>query len=393
MPASTSSAENIRIAYIKEVTPGTTPAPGNFKTFRKTTESLSGDPQVKESQESVGDGQPTGQIQTGLDVKGDLNGELAPTISHQDFIAAAMRNTWGGTITTGALSLTINTTAKTIARVAGSFVTDGFKAFDFVQLANFANAANNTVVQLLTVSALSVTYISDELVNEAGGSTTTMVRPNYVEWGSTDSWFSISKDFTDLTSKSITYTGDRVSTMSLDFKYGDIATVKFGMAATGYDPQPATPITQGRTVDSATTELALNASSDLGTLIINGALTDYCIEGLNIALDNKVQAVNSVGHLAPQDQKATGLKIDVTMDIYLTDSNFDLHKKKISQAPIDVSYYVSNAQGGYAVRVPAVQLSFPDAAGGGKGTLNKLSAKGMAKKDATMGNTIRIYKF
>lgn len=114
MPAvQTASAESVRIAYIEEVTPGTFPVAGNFKLFRKTTDSLDGNVQVKQSQECAGDGQPRSPKQVGLDVTGDLSGELAPSICFQDFMRSALRKTaWGGTITSGALALTINSTAK-----------------------------------------------------------------------------------------------------------------------------------------------------------------------------------------------------------------------------------------------------------------------------------------
>lgn len=273
-------------------------------------------------------------------------------------------------------------------------MTDGFKVGDAVQLSNFVNAANNNcVVWLSVVSALSVTYISDELVNETGPATTTMVRPNYIEYGANDIWFWISKESTDLTNKGNTYR-DRVATMSLDFKYGDFAMVKFGMAGTFYDPNPTTLITASRTIDPITAEAALNASSDLGTIVIDGVLADYCIETLSLQTNLTMQAVNSCGKLAPLDQRPTGLTVDVSMDIYLTDSNFALHKSKLSQTPINIQYWARDdvSGGGYAVRIPRVHLSFPDFATSGKGQVAKLSAKGSASYDAVSNNTLRIYK-
>lgn len=387
-----SASDLVRLSYIKQTVKGTTPA-GNMTVMRYSSESLTGDPVIKENDEITGDGLPVGQSIMGLNIQGDISGNLAPSVSHQDFILAAMRKaSWAASITTGALVLTINSTTKAITRAAGSFVTDGFKVGDMVQLSNFVNTVNNTCVVLSAVSALSVTYIGDpSITNETGPATTTMVRPSYAEWGTVDTWFTVCKEFMDLTNKSITYTDHRVASMNIDFKFGDFAKFKFTMAGCGY-ALPATPLTNGRTVDPVGSESSLNASSDLGLIVINGALTDYCIEDLSISIDNKIQAANSLNNLAPQDQKATGLKGDVTLGVYLTDSNFAFHSQKLTQTPISINYFCKNSSGGYAVQIPQMQFTHPDANASGKGNMEKLSLKGMIKKDATMGNAIRIYK-
>jgi hypothetical protein len=386
------SSERIRLSYIKEVTLGTTPA-GDMTAMRLTTESLSGSPQTKESAEVRSDAQPSGQRIVGLDVGKDINAELCPSTCHQDFIAAAMRGAWAGTITTGAQTLTIDATAKTITRAAGSFVTDGFEVGDMVELSGFTNAENNTLVKLTAVAALVLTYVGPgDMADETGDADEVVTVPDYIDWGTTDASFTIAKDFLDLTDKSLTYRGMRVAGLGMDFKYGDIATVVFTMAGTGYEV-PVTPLTDGRTINSGGTEDSLNATSDLGLIMVDGAQTTYAIEGLNIKVDNGIIPVNSVGHLAPRDQKPTGLKVDVSLDIYLEDANFNFHAKKLAQTPIDIAYFVRDSNGkGYAVHLPAVQLSFDDAAGSGRGSLTKLTAAGMAKKDATLGRTIRIYK-
>ena len=72
-----SSSNQVRIATIKESTYGVTPPAGNFKTARYTSESLSGTPETTESEQIRQDRLSSGQITVGLNVGGDLNGELA----------------------------------------------------------------------------------------------------------------------------------------------------------------------------------------------------------------------------------------------------------------------------------------------------------------------------
>ncbi|MCK9504698.1 MAG: phage tail tube protein [Porticoccaceae bacterium] len=386
------SSERVRLSYIKEVTLGTTPA-GDMTEMRITTENLSGTPQTKESAEIRADAQPTGQRIVGLDVGKDINAELCPSTCHQDFIAAAMRGAWGGTKSSVASALVIDATLKTITQASGSFVTDGFSVGDMVVLSGFANAENNTVVRLTAVGALELTYVGPgDMTDETGSGDEVVTRPDYIDWGTTDASFTIAKDFLDLTDKSLTYRGMRVGGLSLDLKYGDIATVAFTMAGTDYEV-PATPLTDARTINSGGTEDSLNATADLGLILVDNVQASYSIESLSVKLDNGIIPVNSLGYLAPRDQKPTGLKVDISMDIYLEDANFDFHAKKLAQTPVAIAYFVRDSNGkGYAIDLPAVQLTFDDAAGSGRGALTKLSPAGMAKKDATLGRTIRIYK-
>jgi hypothetical protein len=388
-----SSSDNIQLSYIKQSAQGTIPS-GNFTVFRGTTESLSGDPTTTESAEVTGDNLPTGQIVTGMDYKGDLSGELAPTLSHQDFLAASMRSAWTGTITTGALALTINTSAKTIARAAGSFVTDGFKVNDYVALSNFTNAVNNEIVLLTSVAALSCGYIGPStMVNETGGSTTTMVRPNYVQLGTTDTYFTIEKLFKDLTDKSLLYQDWTPNGFMLDLKYGSIATVKFDLLGMGSKAwtKPSTPFTNSRTVDAVATESSLNCSGDVGVVVINGAAV--CLEGLSTTVNHNRQAANCLGTVGPVDQVGMQPSVDISATLNLTNTSFDYLDNKMYQTPMSVLYPIRQLGKGYAVHIPAVQFAIPDPKRSGKGQINKIELSGKAKKDSTMGNALRIYRF
>lgn len=387
-----SSSDKIRLTYVEETALGVSGG-GNLTEFRKNTESMDGAPKIIESDEVTGDGEPTGQLIVGLDAKGGTVSQLAPTISHQDFIRAGMRSTWGGSINTGAETLAIDVTAKTITRSAGDFLADGFKAGDTAILSGYTAATNNTIVRILSLTTTVVTYAgAGDMVDEAGSGDEILTRPEYVDWGSTDTSFTLAKDFLDLTDKSLTYPGMRVASFKLDFNYGAICQVAFEMLGTDY-AIPAVPFTDGKTIDSVGVEEALNASSDVGVVIIDGVETDYCIESLGVDISNNMQAVECVGHLAPADQVATGLSVGVTVEMFLGDSNFDFHQKKLQQTPIAISYYVKDENGaGYAVDVAAVQLSFSDANSGGKRQLSKLSLSGVAKRDTVLGRTIRISK-
>ena len=97
-------------------------------------------------------------------VEGTIKGELSPG-TYADLIAAALRRDFSaGAVVSGA-SLTVagSGPAYTVTRAAGSFLTDGIKAGDVVQLAggfNAANAAKNLLVVSLTATVLNVLVLN-----------------------------------------------------------------------------------------------------------------------------------------------------------------------------------------------------------------------------------------
>lgn len=89
-----SSADRVKISWVKEVTPGTTPNNPAFKAARLTGESLKVMFQTEQSKELDPNRVERELIKVGESVGGDLNHELLWD-AHEDFIAAVLgRSTW-----------------------------------------------------------------------------------------------------------------------------------------------------------------------------------------------------------------------------------------------------------------------------------------------------------
>ena len=88
-----SSSNYVKISVIEEQTFGSTPSTGNFESARFTSESMSGSPQVAESQVIRNDRYGSGQVVTGVDVAGELGFEIAPSDACFDlYLKSAMHN-------------------------------------------------------------------------------------------------------------------------------------------------------------------------------------------------------------------------------------------------------------------------------------------------------------
>lgn len=87
-------ASETTLAYIAEVTAGTTPATPGFKYLRLTGETLSANYDTLVSNELRSDATVADVRRTGLSVDGDLQFELHRDTGLEDIIAAALRGTW-----------------------------------------------------------------------------------------------------------------------------------------------------------------------------------------------------------------------------------------------------------------------------------------------------------
>jgi len=90
---SIAESDGMRLAYIAEVTEGTTPATPAFQVVRYNDESLSSEKQSVISAEVRADKNVTDILHTGFSVGGAINSELTDA-SFEDFMEAALRGAW-----------------------------------------------------------------------------------------------------------------------------------------------------------------------------------------------------------------------------------------------------------------------------------------------------------
>jgi len=380
---------------IEETVYGVTPGAGDFTEVRMTSEDLSGTPQVVESAEIRSDRQTSGQTKTGLELSGGYNFELTDDPSLALGIKLTMQsdqvaqlNITGQDLTIGA----VTNGSATLTRAAGSFLADGFVNGDVVVLGGYAAAENNVPVLLSNVAGLTCTITGKGIVAEAGGGDESITRPPYHEIGTSAKSASISKEFLDLGSRNVAYTGMRASEMALNFAFGSIVTGRFSFAGNGYDT-PALPITNGRTINAATSSPALDASNGFGWLLVDGADIGVCIEAIDLTLNNNLIAQNCIGELAPKDQVLGSAAVAFNGTFHLGANSFDTFMAaKVAQTPLSIAFHTVDENGqGYAITLERVQVNFPDPGSGGRDQTVTFAASGVASLDAVVGRTMRIY--
>jgi len=392
-----SSSNLVRVAFIKESVYGQTPGAGNFLSARMVTDSLSGTPETTESQQIRQDRQSSGQVVTGLTVGGDINFELSKSADIEAFMESAMFSSWAVSAPVSA-DITIDTTAKTLERASGDW-TAQTKIGDVVTLTDFADSRNNTQVIIVGyTSALIAKYAgADEMVDEVGSGTGFKVADK-LSIGSVKTSFSMEKAFTDLTEKAINYRGMIASQMNLNITYGEIVTGSFSFSGNDYQvvDDEADFITFGRTITAQSTSNSFNGSIDMPFLVTSaiGVLDEaaFCIQSLELSLNNNLTAQTCIGKAAPKDYSPGTAQIGVNMTAYLSNESWAILAKKLSQESFGVGFIIKNIDGFYGFYIPAIQVTFDDPSSAGQNQDVMLTMQGVAKVGPAGESALTLYR-
>lgn len=417
-----SSSNLVSLIAVPETTYGQTDSPLSGVTARDmrfTSETLSGTPQTTESQTIRTDRMSGGQVVVGLDSGGGIDVELARDPLYDLFLAAGMMSAWQAAVASAAADLTIalNGSVSQQATLTSTIIDftdfDGLGnplvAGDLLIIAGAATAANNTIVQVISVTDANniEAAVPSKMVDEVIAAGATLTRPEFCDIGSTQSAFTLSKAYQDVThaagsdEHSQRYTGSLVNTLSISAAYGEVMTAAFGVLSNGY-LQEAPSLRQqivaaGGTVVPAATTATLNASVDvpLVTTVDGGvvAANNWCIQSLDLTLDNGLQPQNCIGVIAPTKYDLGTAAIAINASIYLSDSSYDrFMAAKLSQTPLGITVGAINDDGGYIFQLSAVQLSFPDPSSGGANTQVTIDASGVARVGLNGESSLRIYR-
>lgn len=395
-----SSSNLVQVSVIEEVDLGVTPLTGNFETVRFTSESLSGSPQTTESQQIRSDRLSSGTVVVGLEVGGDFNFELAKEPVIDKFIASAMLSAWDVQPIRN-VDLTIVAADNSISRAAGDFNSD-LEVGDISSLTGFINEYNNTqfqVLEILDPLTIRVNFAApiQPIVDEVGTGTH-YKRADKIGIGTTKKSFSLEKGFLDLADKGFVYKGMLVDKMDLNIKYGEIVTGSFGLVGTNYAVAETASdfITHLRTILPPATSNSLNGSIDMpfisSSILGDMYPVDFCIQNLSIGLNNNFSAQNCIGSIAPKNHTPGAAAIDVKLSAYLSDANFSVVAKKLSQAPFALGAMVKNADGFYGFYLPAVQITMDDPSSGGANQDISVEMSGTAKVGAAGEKSLYIYR-
>ena len=294
-------------------------------------------------------------------VTGVLKGELSPGTYARQIEALLKRDFAAGAVTTGA-SITIAGTGPTwtVTRAAGSFLTDGLKAGDVVQLSvgtfNAANITKNLFIISLTATVLTVQVVNGTaLVAEGPISTSTvtvMGKKTYVpSTGHTDKSFSIENWFGDI-SQSEVFSGCKFQKMTVQLPPTGMATIDLDVIGQNITTAATRYFTSPTAVTSTGVMAAVN-----GAVIVNGVAL-ATITGMNFMIDGSFTDAPVVGQNIVPFVFPGRVRVSGQFTCYLTDATLrDLFLNE-TEIAINTVFSANNTANSdiLAVTFPRVKL-------------------------------------
>jgi hypothetical protein len=357
----------VQLAYIEEVTWGTTPSSALTEVAFATSEDLGMDTSTTLSNAIRGDYVKPQVIRTDAVGTGGFPFELAYG-DMDSFMEGALRSDWATAASTPATSLAAVDVDNTFTRAAGSFVTDGWTVGQSGISSGFATAANNGYFVVTAVAALTLTVEGLDLADEAAGGDEVLSNSGSLKNGTTLKSYTLERVFEDLTNTYIAHTGARVSNLSLSAQAGQIVTgaVAFSSKA----PSAIAAATAGSGAYSASsaanneimngvdhvTGIFVGSSGDPGATAVT-----YCVSQIDVSFGSPVRPISCLGTLGPAAIGGNSFEFTGQIRVYLDDVSKALWSDYVNYTAKSLWFrFVDTAGNAYLVYLPQVQLTAAD---------------------------------
>lgn len=255
---------------------------------------------------------------------------------------------------------------------------------DVIRTGTFSQGAVNFELSHRTYdpfmeAALGSTFTADTGLSGAESGTDLLVN------GTTKKSFTFEKQFTDLSSEFISFTGARVDTFGLQMQLGQIVTGSFGVIGKKGVPAASTVGTGGPTASSTTAPISV---IDIAAITEGGSSLSGCSE-LSISIANNLRRQ---GQLGSSDPYGIGYgQIVVTGNLVVYYAGRTLLEKATNFTTSSIQFELQDEDGNtYVFNLPDVKYGSPEIGAPGANQDGFLTMPFTAKYDTTTGKTIRI---
>lgn len=342
-----------RISYIAQPTFGTLVEDPDMQILRFTNASLAYNKQTVQSDELSSDRMTADLIEVGASSGGDINFELSPT-SYDAFIEAVL----GGTRSTatasaaGDAAITFSTPTATVTDT-GAFA--NVEVGQWLLFTGWSNSGNNGWKQVATnADANTITITDAGMTAEAAGGSG-QIRGSTIKNGTTERQFMVEESYTDINVHRL-FQDMRAGTLSLEFTAGQKLTGSIGFMGTEVFIESGTPSwlgTGSRT--AAGTDAILNATSNVGGIYIDGALSTACFKSLSLNIDNAIRETQCIGSKFPS---ALGYGRQVVSGSFVKLFNsIVLYNAMLNHSDLSLEFGAYNSDGGIHIDLPRVKLA------------------------------------
>lgn len=307
------SGTRVRLAYVAEVTRGTTPGSPSMKLLRSVGRNINSKKSLLTSEEVASHRGVVDSRHGFKSVEGTIPFELSLD-AYNDFFESLMGGTWGSGPSHSAVDMGV--TSNVISRASGSWVTDGFRPGDIITTTGFTGSVNNSVWVVKAVSALGLTVFGT-MVNEVEASGKTVAYTGeQLKLGTDVKTFTVERQFLTLAKYQL-FTGVNVSSGRFSIQPERLVGGEFGVMGISSAKPTGAPL--DASPDAAATNSPFN--SFVGELYINDTAQAVCtgIE-FNVASNRTTEGV--IGQNTTPDIFDGQNKITGTVTLMLENTDF-----------------------------------------------------------------------
>lgn len=392
-----SDTNRVQMAYVKEVTYGTTPSSA-LQLMRMAGETLGQDTQTVASSEIRSDRQIPNIIRVGADAKGDFDLELSAA-AHDEFLLAALQSAgWSSAVdnTIANLTVTAGVGSYTITRGAGDFVADGYAVNQWVRISGFVNARNNGYgkISVLTTTVMTITGNYNTAAGNANGVNEVLAAGGNINMGAqavngtTLNSYSFERKYTDLSNEFAAITGCCVNTAGLSINAGQIIKLALGMM--GQKEASAAATIGNGSYTAAPTNDVVSATNDVFMVLENLGKFDVTQVGVNV--NNNLRSRTQVASLNPISIGSGTCTVTGNVQAYFTSQS--IINKCLDFTSTSLAIIIRDAaNNAYLIELPEIKITNAkrNAQAQNQDVMADLTLA--AFRDPTEGITIRIVKW
>jgi hypothetical protein len=401
-----SSTNRGRLSYIEQVNCAQVPANPTMQILRFTSSDLAYTKQTTTSDELDSSGMTADVPEVGASSGGSINFEWSAG-TYDDLIEAATRGTWSTGLSftaparIAAATRSLHAAGQFTNAVAGQrILVSGFTNGE--TYAGAGDSPNNGWYEIESVTGPDEVVLKDpagKLTSEdttAGTPRNVTVGGKCLTNGTQDRCFGLEEAFLD-TNSFLMFLGQKVGTMAMSLQTGSIATGSFGFQGSDVKDEqltgPGSPTwAAGATYTPAGNAPALNATSNVGQILIDGKVSTACFQSLDFSLTNNLREIPCIGNKFPRIEYG---KQDITGSLQKAFVDLTLWRAMKDHKDISLSFgFISpDKQHGIHVFLPRVTLSSDqvDLSGGNNSDVtDSVDWTALRYTDAASGNSYHI---
>lgn len=372
------------IAYIEEVTVGTTPATPTFQLLPTTGGSPVANITTATSEVIRADRQTDDLVVVDADVTGDINYELSYEPYKDLLLALLQQDTVDSNITLAGVSgdagadatILSATSIHSTVEIGDTFTLTGSATETNVNGLAYTVTDNTTTDEISISPSLDENFVSfadadlDITTRAKNGSDTPK---SYTFRKTVDDGTSVYRWY---------YRGMRISSMNFNFATGSILNGSFSLK--GLTEETRTTVLTGETADTAVQEYTImNSVSSVGTIYLEGVTLGTCsFSSLDLTYDNQIESAKSIGTLGACDTASYSVMITGNVEVYFKD--LSLYNKFKNAESFGVSIVLSDGDANaIGINMPKCKFESLDTPVSGKDAFLMQSGSFKALRDAT----------